>query len=316
MLVSARLSGTRTGSRPTLPHCAETECECVGNLTNRGRLCGNRIQPACPRRWDCEELKHQNHRPTTRRYVGVAGPPAPERNSAERDQALQRAGKGKERRRFTGDWRKGGNDAHRPHVPDAYGLLDHDDLCAGAGLSVLVVGTEQRSDSNRSLPPARGRVSFRSGRPRFTSGRVVRRSGEGSEKPMTKVITGWTTSRARSLRKRLLALTVIALILAPVGAQAAGLGDLLSLIKTITSTLQKPVGGVLGEIQKINSEINKFRQEIIWPLNEINQARAFVSATRARYISPMAQIHAIKNNSASLTNPRQLESALRGGQAG
>ena len=126
----------------------------------------------------------------------------------------------------------------------------------------------------------------------------------------------WTKSRVRALCRRPLVLAVIALMMAPISAQAIGLGDIISLIKTITSTLQKPIGGVLSEIQKINSEINRFRQEIVWPLNEINQARAFVSATRARYTGLMSQIQSIRNNSANLANPRQLESALRGGQAG
>jgi hypothetical protein len=108
----------------------------------------------------------------------------------------------------------------------------------------------------------------------------------------------------------------MALILAPVGVQAAGLGDILSLIRTITSTLQKPIGGVLSEIQKINSEMNNFRQEIVWPLNEINRARAFVSTTRARYTGLMSQIESISNNSAHIANPRQMESTLRGGLAG
>lgn len=126
----------------------------------------------------------------------------------------------------------------------------------------------------------------------------------------------WTKSRVRALCRRPLVLAVIALMMAPISAQAIGLGDIISLIKTITSTLQKPIGGVLTEIQKINSEINRFRQEIVWPLNEINQARAFVSATRARYTGLMSQIQSIRNNSANLANPRQLESALRGGQAG
>jgi hypothetical protein len=133
---------------------------------------------------------------------------------------------------------------------------------------------------------------------------------------MTKIITAWTTSRARLLCKRLLVVTAIMLILAPISARGAGLGDMLSLITTITSTLQNAVGGVLSEIQNVNLEITKFRQEIIWPLNEINQARAFVSATRARYTGLMSQIQSIRNNSANLANPKQLESALRGGQAG
>ena len=133
---------------------------------------------------------------------------------------------------------------------------------------------------------------------------------------MRKISAGWRTLRFGATGKRLVALLAVGLILAPVGAQAAGLGDILSLIKTITSTLQKAVGGVLSDIQTVNSEINKFRQEIVWPLNEISQARAFVSATRARYTGLMSQIQSIRNNSANLANPRQLESALRGAQAG
>jgi len=52
----------------------------------------------------------------------------------------------------------------------------------------------------------------------------------------------------------------------------------------------------------------QFRQEIIWPLALINQARSFVSATRARYTGLMSQIEGIKNNSATLALPMQLES--------
>ena len=133
---------------------------------------------------------------------------------------------------------------------------------------------------------------------------------------MKKIITAWTHLRISSLGKHLLAVIAIGIVLVPVSAQAAGLGDILSLIKTITGTLQNAIGGVLSEIQTVNSEINKFRQQIIWPINEINQARAFVSTTRARYTGLMSQIQSIKNNSASLPNPKQLESALRGGQAG
>jgi hypothetical protein len=132
---------------------------------------------------------------------------------------------------------------------------------------------------------------------------------------MTKVII-WKIVRERWLSKRLVVVTAIALVLAPVGAQAAGLGDIVSLIKTITSTLQDAVGKVLGKIQVLNADLNKFHQEIVWPLNEINQARAFVGVTRSRYGALMSQIHSIRNNSASLANPKQLESALRGGQVG
>ena len=111
-------------------------------------------------------------------------------------------------------------------------------------------------------------------------------------------------------------LLVLAVLLAPPVARAAGVGDILTLIKTITSTIQGAIGGALSGIQNLNSTINNFRQQIIWPLAQLNQAKAFVSATRAQYGGLMFQIQAIKNNSATLTNPSRLEFVFRNGQSG
>jgi hypothetical protein len=93
------------------------------------------------------------------------------------------------------------------------------------------------------------------------------------------------------------------------------MGDILSLFHTITSTLQGPIGGALREMRKVSAAVNKFRQEIIWPLAVINQTRSFVSATRAHYTGLMAQIEGINNNSATLALPMQLESMFRGAQS-
>ena len=109
---------------------------------------------------------------------------------------------------------------------------------------------------------------------------------------------------------------VILACLTPPGVRASGIGDILSLFQTITHTLQGPIGGALGEIQKINTAINNFRQQIIWPLILINQTRSFISATRARYTGHMFQIESIKNNSATLAVPMQLESLFRCARAG
>ena len=119
-----------------------------------------------------------------------------------------------------------------------------------------------------------------------------------------------------SQRGRWVFAIVIVACLVPPGAQAGGIGDILSLLQTITHTLRGPIGGVLGEIQKVSTAINNFRQQIIWPLILINQTRSFISATRARYAGPMFQIEGIKNNSATLAVPMQLESLFRNGQAG
>jgi hypothetical protein len=116
-------------------------------------------------------------------------------------------------------------------------------------------------------------------------------------------------------RRRVLAVVVLLCLISP-ALRADGIGDILTLFQTITHTLQGPIGGVLGEMQKLNAAINNFRQQIIWPLSLINQTRSFISATRARYTGLMSQIEGIKNNSATLALPMQLESLFRSAQAG
>ena len=119
-----------------------------------------------------------------------------------------------------------------------------------------------------------------------------------------------------SRRKRWLLMTVLTLCLIPRAVSVDGIGDILSLFQTITHTLQGPIGGVLSEMQKLNAAINNFRQQIIWPLSLINQTRSFIGATRAHYTGLMSQIEGIKNNSATLALPMQLESIFRSAQGG
>src|SRR5580692_12846048 len=97
-----------------------------------------------------------------------------------------------------------------------------------------------------------------------------------------------------ALSKRLLAVLIVAVIVAPTAVRADGIGDILSLFHTITSTLQGPIGGALSEMRKVTAAVNNFRQETIWPLAVINQARSFVSTTRARYTGLMSQIEGMK----------------------
>ena len=116
--------------------------------------------------------------------------------------------------------------------------------------------------------------------------------------------------------KRWLLLLVLAVLLAPPSARAVGISDILVLFKTITSTIQGAIGGALGGIQTLNSTINNFRRQILWPVAQINQTKAFVTSTRAQYGGLMFQIQAIRNNSATLANPSQLESVFRNAQSG
>jgi hypothetical protein len=133
-------------------------------------------------------------------------------------------------------------------------------------------------------------------------------------KRISNAVTSLHSAVARS--KRLLAVLLVAVILAPTALRAQGVGDLLLLLHTITSTLQGPIGDALGEMRKVSAAVNNFRQQIIWPLALINQTRSFVSATRAHYTGLMSQIEGLKNNSATLALPMQLESMFRGAQSG
>ena len=119
-----------------------------------------------------------------------------------------------------------------------------------------------------------------------------------------------------SRSRRWLFVAVITVCLIPLNTRAQGIADILLLLHTITSTLQGPIGDALSEMRKVSAAVNNFRQQIIWPLALINQTRAFVSATRARYTGLMSQIEGIKNNSATLALPMQLESVFRNAQSG
>ncbi len=119
-----------------------------------------------------------------------------------------------------------------------------------------------------------------------------------------------------SRSRRWLFVGVITLCLIPSNTRADGVGDILSLLHTITSTLQNSIGGALSEMRKLSAAVNNFRQQVIWPLAVINQTRSFVSATRAHYTGLMSQIEGIKNNSATLAFPMQLESMFRGAESG
>jgi len=120
----------------------------------------------------------------------------------------------------------------------------------------------------------------------------------------------------RHFSRYLIAVLVVAILIAPIKARAIGLGDIVPLIKIITDTLQNAVGGVLSEIQGTETALSDYRQQIIWPVNELNQIQTFVGSTRARYASLMSQIESIKNNSATLPKPVQFELVLRGAGSG
>ena len=122
--------------------------------------------------------------------------------------------------------------------------------------------------------------------------------------------------RNRFREKRRLALCLVSLLVLMPAAANAGVGDIITLLRTITSTLENSVGQVLSGIQGITTTVRNFEQQVVWPVTLINQTRAEVSQVRAQFTSLAVQIHSIPTHSATLLNPKQLEALLRSQQAG
>ena len=89
---------------------------------------------------------------------------------------------------------------------------------------------------------------------------------------------------------------------------AAGLG-------TINSTLGSVIGGGLQAINSVLSDISSFEQTVIWPKQAIAQAFGMAGLIQGFY-AQMRAIFQIPIATATLQNPRQLESILLSRNAG
>jgi hypothetical protein len=101
-----------------------------------------------------------------------------------------------------------------------------------------------------------------------------------------------------------------AVVLAP--AARAGVGDIISLLNTITSTIRNGIGVALNGIQTVQNAERQLQQQVLWPVAVINQTKASVSQVRAQFTGLAQQVHSVATNSATLANPKQLELLLRG----
>ncbi len=116
-------------------------------------------------------------------------------------------------------------------------------------------------------------------------------------------------------RKYLLALLVALLFVFPRPARA-GVADIILLLQTITSTLQQGIGVTLSRINSIQSSVRDFEQQVIWPVNLVNQAKAAGLAVRSHYQNVFPQLARISLASATLVTPSTFERIVRSGNAG
>jgi hypothetical protein len=114
------------------------------------------------------------------------------------------------------------------------------------------------------------------------------------------------------LAKKQAVILLFALALALAPAARAGVADIISLLNTITSTIRNGIGVALNGIQTIQNTERELQQQVLWPLQAINQAKASVTQVRTQFTSLAQQVHDLQTSSATLANPKQLELLLRG----
>ena len=114
-------------------------------------------------------------------------------------------------------------------------------------------------------------------------------------------------------RLRAAFLLAVLVFTAPWPARAIGLDPCCALLvaglSSIHSALSKVIGGGLNQILGVDQAMQQFQQDVVWPVNLINQARSLVSALQGNY-TRIRNLMIIPVNSATLPVSQQLEQVL------
>lgn len=123
----------------------------------------------------------------------------------------------------------------------------------------------------------------------------------------------WFMVTANS-RRRVLAVTVAGilvstLLVAPHLAEAQG--GLVQAIQAVLNVINGMLKNALTAINTARAAINNLYQNLVWPVQLINQARTQVTQMINRYRALMASILNMKLSSATLPTPQSLETVMR-----
>jgi len=116
-------------------------------------------------------------------------------------------------------------------------------------------------------------------------------------------------SRRRLVTVAVAGVLVSTLVIAPPAAQAQG--GLIGAIEAVLNVINGVIQTALNAINTVRTAISNLYQNLIWPVQLINQARAQVQQMISQYRSLMAGILSIQLNSATLPTPQSLENVMR-----
>jgi hypothetical protein len=117
-------------------------------------------------------------------------------------------------------------------------------------------------------------------------------------------------------RRRVVAVSLVGcmavLMVAPPPAQ--GQFCLPCVIQAVLDTITKVIGNWLSLINGVLSSIRNFYQQVVWPINLINQAKAQITAMIVQFRGILQSIFSINPRTATLPNPVALENIIRNRQ--
>lgn len=127
-------------------------------------------------------------------------------------------------------------------------------------------------------------------------------------KVLKKIATGTFWCWTHKLRSLLVLSTVVILASTPLRSQVVDpcCALLQAGLSSISSALTKVVGGGLNNVLSVDKDIQNFEQTVVWPQNQINQARLLVLNVQGIY-GQMESLSKAPIASATLPGPQQLE---------